>query len=275
MSGGNLTQEVDKPEKVLSVDEERASQHGWVPKDQWQGDPEEWIPARVFNMRGDLFGRIAKDKKEISELRQTVGYLVEERQSAFDTGYKQGLAELRAQRREALEAGDVEKVEQLEDRIDEFKKEHTAKKQEFEQKTAQKQQQENPVFDAWHVDNDWYTTNPTLTTYANEVASEMASQAQAKGVQVDYPKLLQEITRKVKQKFPEKFGRTQVETKQQSAVDGGSDSAEDKPSKRSSKFSEADLSDQERSIMNTVLKTTELTKEQYLEQVAAYAKRKG
>ena len=31
MSEENLTQEVDKPEKVLSADEERASQHGWVP----------------------------------------------------------------------------------------------------------------------------------------------------------------------------------------------------------------------------------------------------
>lgn len=264
---------VDTPQ--LSVDEERASQHGWVPKEQWQGDPNEWIPAKVFNMRGDFFGRIAKDKKEISELRQTVGYLVEERQSAFESGYKRGLAELRAERREALEAGDVDKVEQIEDKIDEFKEEHATKKQEFEKKVVENKQPENPVYDSWAAENDWYMANPTLTTYANEVSQEIVSQAQAKGVQVDYPKLLQEITRKVKQKFPEKFGRSVVST-QTSAVDGGSSSADDKPVKRNTgKFSENDLSDQERRIMETVLKTTKLSKEEYLTQVGEYAKRKS
>ena len=262
-------------ERELSVDEQKAMQHGWVPKEQWDGNPEEWIPAKVFNMRGDFFSRIAKDKKEISELRQTVDHLVDPSRKAYDAGYKQGLAELRAERREALEAGDVERVEQLEDKIDEFKEEHAAKKQEFEQKVTKQQAQENPVFDTWHVENDWYMADATLTTYANEVASEVAGKAQASGVQVDYPKLLQEITRKVKQKFPERFGRTKVVEKP-SAVEGGSNSADDKStSKRSAKFSEADLSDQDKRIMETVLKTTKLTKEEYLEQVGAYAKRKG
>lgn len=270
-------QEVDvvQTEVELSVDEQKAMQHGWVPKEQWDGNPEEWIPAKVFNMRGDFFSRIAKDKKEISELRQTVDHLVDHSRKAYDAGYKQGLAELRAERREALEAGDVERVEQLEDKIDEFKEEHAAKKQEFEQKVTKQQAQENPVFDTWHVENDWYMADVTLTTYANEVASEVAGKAQASGVQVDYPKLLQEITRKVKQKFPERFGRTKVVEKP-SAVEGGSNSADDKStSKRSAKFSEADLSDQDKRIMETVLKTTKLTKEEYLEQVGAYAKRKG
>lgn len=270
-------QEVDvvQTEVELSVDEQKAMQHGWVPKEQWDGNPEEWIPAKVFNMRGDFFSRIAKDKKEISELRQTVDHLVDHSRKAYDAGYKQGLAELRAERREALEAGDVERVEQLEDKIDEFKEEHAAKKQEFEQKVTKQQAQENPVFDTWHVENDWYMADATLTTYANEVASEVAGKAQASGVQVDYPKLLQEITRKVKQKFPERFGRTKVVEKP-SAVEGGSNSADDKStSKRSAKFSEADLSDQDKRIMETVLKTTKLTKEEYLEQVGAYAKRKG
>lgn len=270
-------QEVDvvQTEVELSVDEQKAMQHGWVPKEQWDGSPEEWIPAKVFNMRGDFFSRIAKDKKEISELRQTVDHLVDHSRKAYDAGYKQGLAELRAERREALEAGDVERVEQLEDKIDEFKEEHAAKKQEFEQKVTKQQAQENPVFDTWHVENDWYMADATLTTYANEVASEVAGKAQTSGVQVDYPKLLQEITRKVKQKFPERFGRTKVQEKT-SAVDGGSNSADDKSTvKRGSKFSEADLSDQDRRIMETVLKTTKLTKEEYLEQVGAYAKRKG
>lgn len=263
-------------EREFTVDETKAMQHGWVPKDQWTGDPEEWIPAKVFNMRGDFFSRIAKDKKEISELRQTVDHLVDHSRKAYEAGYKQGLAELRAQRREALEAGDVERVEQIEDKIDEFKEEHAAKQQEFEQKTTKKTTQDNPVFDAWHVENEWYMADPTLTTYANEVATEYATKAQTSGVQVDYPKLLQEISRKVKQKFPERFGRTKGAEKSTSAVDGGSNSADDKSTvKRSNKFSEADLSEQDRKIMETVLKTTKLTKEEYLEQVGAYAKRKG
>lgn len=268
--------EREEVEAQYTPDEERAMVHGWVPKDQWTGNPDEWVPAKVFNTRGDLFGRIAKDKRKISELEQTVGYLVEDRHKAYEEGYKKGLAELRAERREALEAGDVDRVEQIEDKIDEFKENHAARKQEFEQKVAQNKQPDNPVFDAWHADNDWYLADQTLTIYANEVAQEMASEAQAKGVQVDYPKLLQEISRKTKQKFPEKFGRRVDTTTKSSAVEGGSNSAADKSTvKRTNKFSESDLTDQERRIMDTVLKTTKMTKEEYLNQVGDYAKRKG
>jgi hypothetical protein len=53
--------EVQNP--VLTEIEQRASSRGWVPKDEWDGDPEEWRPAKEFIDRGELFKKI-EDKIE-------------------------------------------------------------------------------------------------------------------------------------------------------------------------------------------------------------------
>ena len=266
-------------ERVYTDDETRAMQHGWVPKDQWNGNTDEWIPAQVFNMRGDFFGRIAKDKREISELKTAINTLVDQNRKSYDIGYKEGLAQLRAEKKVALEEGDADKVLAIDDKIDEFKEEHASKKQEFEQKLAVSKQPENPAFDAWHANNDWYLSDQSSTAYANELVIETTKQAQATGVQVDYPKLLQEITRKVKQKFPEKFGRSStIETteKKVSGVDSGSDSSGDKSTDkaRSTKYSDKGMTEQERSIMNTIIKTTGMTKDEYLAEMHKYEEKR-
>ena len=54
-----LKQEPVKQEPVqLTAIEERASAQGWRPKDEWDGDPDEWVSAREFVRAGELFKKI-------------------------------------------------------------------------------------------------------------------------------------------------------------------------------------------------------------------------
>lgn len=270
-------QETENQEPQYSVEEQRAMQYGWTPKDKWDGPEDEWVSAKTFNDRATLFSRIAKDKKEITALQHTVRELVQHSKKTYDDGFQAGLKELRAQRKDAIESGDTEKVFEIEDQIDQFKEEHAQKRQEFEQRVAvgeQAAQQTNPIFEAWHVENQWYLQDAASSVYANELIAQMAEQARLSGTQVDYPKALQEITRKVKQKFPEKFGRVSTREPSRDNVDSGSgrtDSGRPKESAGSTK----NMTDQERTIMRSIMKSTGMSQADYMKEYHKFTERKG
>ena len=52
--------------------EQRASAEGWVPKEEWTGDPAQWRPAKEFLDRGELFKKIEEQvRKELGLVRDT------------------------------------------------------------------------------------------------------------------------------------------------------------------------------------------------------------
>lgn len=272
---GTADKAPDQPERTFTDDEIRAMQHGWTPRDQWQGPEDEWINAKTFNMRGDLFGRIAKDKREISELKHVVSELAGRVRETYDDGFKAGLAQLKDARKQAIVEGDTEKIFEIDEKIDDLREKHATEKAKFDQRIVapQQRQQANPVFDDWHSQNDWYMNDRAATEYANELTISIANRAQAAGTQVDYPKLLQEVTRKVKQKFPEKFGGRLQDTRPD-PVDSGSSSGDNTP-REPRGGSEKDMTDQERRIMDGILKSTGMSKKDYLAERDKFVKRKG
>lgn len=88
---------------------------GWTPKDKWRGDPRKWTPASEFIRRGaewrKEYTREVKELKERLEGRERVTTVALQRQAAR---YE---AELKAARKEAIKAGDVERVEQIDAEI--------------------------------------------------------------------------------------------------------------------------------------------------------------
>lgn len=88
---------------------------GWTPKDKWRGDPRKWTPASEFIRRGaewrKEYTRKVKDLEERLEGRERVTTVALQRQAAR---YE---AELKAARKEAIKAGDVERVEQIDAEI--------------------------------------------------------------------------------------------------------------------------------------------------------------
>lgn len=261
-------------ERQYTEDESKAMDHGWVPKDQWKGPEDEWVPAKVFNIRGELFGRIAKDKHTISELRQSVDALVEHNKKLFDAGYKKALNDLKSEKREALEQGDTSAVMRIDDEIEELRENAEKEKREFEQR-VQTQRQAPPVeFMEWHENNSWYMNDGPMTAYADAIGKQLLQQTNASGKQVEWSKFYQEVGRKVRQKFPEKFETRTRQTVRNDSVENGEDSAGTKP--RTNSFRESDLTEDQRRIMNTILKTTQgLTKKEYLEQMAQFEQRKN
>lgn len=241
--------------------ETKAMNDGWVPKDQWQGDPEDWVPARQFLKNGELFGRINTYKHKIQNLEKSVTALVKHNETVFDAGYKAAEAELKAQRREALRDGDVEAVEKIEEKLDELKVEREEKKEEFKQEVQAPAM--HPSWEPWVERNSWYSQDAALRGYADGIASDIVASAQRAGRSIEFDKLLTEVSRKVKEQFPNKFGTQSV---QRTSVKDDSSAGAAAPTKKQARMDEieATMSPMEIDMMNTIIRSG-VSKEKYLQ----------
>ena len=64
---------------VVNTDpyESEAREQGWKPKEEYEGDPEKWRPAKEFVERGELFGKIDVLGRELKETKKALKLLQE------------------------------------------------------------------------------------------------------------------------------------------------------------------------------------------------------
>lgn len=271
--GGSLSPQVN--EAIV----EKARAKGWTPLETWRGDPEDWVDAREFLGREKLFSKIHTLQKELVNIKNATQKDFQEIGKYFaqmrEVEYKRALNDLRAQRREAMQEGDLEKADQLEAQMDEIKEQRLEAKAPEPTATAAA----DPMFEAWRVENQWFDNDAELRQeaigigvgYAN--ANKNASQQQ----------VLEYVTKTIKKFNPDKFGTTarQVDDEGESSLN-----PVETPTRRSSgsttrrgKLSVNDLNDVQRSVMKTLInrgvlkeaaaKNNRTQEAEYLAQLAA------
>src|SRR6188474_2277784 len=120
----DLGQEGQVPENAepqQSDVEQRALEMGWRPKEQFNGDEHEFIDAGEFVRRKPLFDKIEQLSKRSKETEKALRLLQEHHTKVEETAKKQVIAELKAQKKNALEEGDAEKVIEIDDQIAQFR----------------------------------------------------------------------------------------------------------------------------------------------------------
>jgi hypothetical protein len=261
------TTEVDVDTQQTSPEEQLALDHGWRPKEEWDGNPDDWIPAKEFNFRGELYGRIAKYGHELKEHREALRKMFDQHRKLYDAGYSKAVTDLKADKLNALEENDARKAMLIDDEIDALKEQHQAKIKEFDDSVTPQntdtQVRQQVLFDQWNTVNGWYNQDPTLRQEADMIAKQMVSSAQAQGKTVEYAKLLTEVARQVKSKNPDKFPKAASKT---SAVDGGSREVTASSAKAGGKFTLDRIPVGERDIAQTIIKSGALTEEEYVKQ---------
>ena len=263
-------QEHEKEEVQLSESENKATELGWVPKDQWEGNPDEWVSAKQFLQRGELFGRINSYKHEVINLKKTVDALVKHNEKVYDAGYKDAIKSLKQEKREALREGDTERVLDIEDRIEELETEHVEKKQEFKQEVQVNTPQMPPSWEPWVQANPWYVNDPEMRGYADGLAQRIVNEAKSVGKDINFDELLLEVGRKARTKFPEKFnGRSGATALNLKGDDEGKSAA------KSKREPSIELDETEREIMNTLVRSGVITKEKYIEDLKKVRKQRG
>jgi hypothetical protein len=244
-------------EPQLSEAESLAMENGWVPKDQWKGDPDSWRPAKEFNDRGEFFKRIDRLEHKNKELQQAMTFLTQQQKQSYLNGFNEAIKRLRVQRDEALESGDNLQAARISDRIEDVKEQaQVAQRQVVQPATPVIEPSE--TYKSWSAKNGWYTQDKVLTKYAEAVGATFKEENPSSSES----EMLRHVETEVKREFPHKFG-----PKGPPSPEGNGRGTGPKTSS-TGKYSsvEGALTSEQRSIMNTIIKTTGMTKEEYLRQ---------
>lgn len=253
--------ETGKTEAQSNPHESKASELGWVSKEEWveQGkDPDDWKPAKLFLEHGDMIGKIRSQAKELDDTRRAMQFVHAKNQEVYARGYQQAITELRQQKRAALADGDFVKADELDEKIDVTKAELTKV---VHTPPPVVQNQVDPKFIEWSKRNGWYG-EPRLQKFADAIAIEYININKG---QVTPDDVFDFVEKEIKKEFPHKFPK-----KTQGAPNPDGEGRANKGGTTSNRLepklaqAEANMSDQEKSIMRTMIRQTGMTKEKYL-----------
>lgn len=242
---------------TLSPVEEKAVEQGWKPKEEWVaegGDPDEWRSAREFVDRGELLKQIHNQNRKVKEIEKTFGALKQHHDVVYEKAYKDAVAALKAERRAAMVDGDIERVEMIEDKIDETRVEFEQNKAKIAAEAAQNTP--NPQFVEWVEKNTWYEKNEDLREFADVLGIAYAR----KNPGISPEKVLAHVEAEVKKKFPEEVGVRRAAPSPVSRVDKAS-------GRKASGGADYQLTEQEQSIMKTLVRSGVMTKDEYIAQL--------
>jgi hypothetical protein len=244
-------------ESQYSESETLAMENGWVPKDQWKGDPDSWRPAKEFNDRGEFFKRIDRLEHKNKELQQAMTFLTDQQKRQYLAGFQEAIKQLRQRRDAALENGDNLQAARISDKIDEVKDQAQVAQRQAVQ-PAPTPIEPSETYRSWATKNSWYTQDKVLTKYAEAVGATFKEE----NPRSSEGEMLRHVEMEVKREFPTKFGPKGPPSPEGTGRGTGTKTG------TTGKYSsvEGTLTSEQRSIMNTIIKTTGMTKDEYLRQ---------
>lgn len=230
---------------------EKATEMGWRPQEEWDGAPEDFIDAKEFVRRQPLFDKISGLSKTVKQLEQALDAFKVHHSRVKETEYNRALEQLKKARRQAIADGEAEQALQLEDKIEDIE----GQKQAFEEELRkQPSTSPDPAFTSWMNSNPWYQKDRAMTAFADKLGIELKQSGMSNA------EILAEVTKEVKEEFKHKFKNPKRDAP--SAVEGGARKAV----KTASETDTSGMSEQDIQIMNRIVRSGAMTKEEYLKE---------
>lgn len=239
--GVNVTTEQTVPTTI----EDRAKEQGWRPKEEYEGDPDKWVSAETFIAKGELIERIESLGKELKNTKKAMTMLQEHHQRVKETEFKNAVAYLKAQKKEAYEKGDVDAIIDIDEKLAEVKETQKAQREALQEENVPHEFQE------WVSKNKWYDQYPDLKETADDIGIAYANRTKKPPQEV-----LEYVEKQIKRMYPEKF--TNPNRSKTSPVEGSGNKGVTKLSE------DITLSDEERQVMNNFIRSGIMTKEDYI-----------
>ena len=254
-----MSEEVQTPNEgnqvpgELSPTQQEALTQGWVPKEEYDGDPEKWVDAGEFIRRGELFRKIESQSKELKDVRKALAELAKHNSKIREVEYQRAIDALKQEKKNALNEGDADRVVDIDEKIDLVK---TQQRQDQQQQAAQVVPQEiHPELKNWMNRNGWYETTPSMRGWADARGVELAQEGKSPN------EVLTILEKEVKTRFSEKFHNPNRD--RAAAVEAP---ARQRAGKADPEF---ELSDVEKQVMNTLVRQGVMTKEKYIADLKA------
>jgi hypothetical protein len=202
---------------------QEASSQGWVPKERFRGNEQDWVDADTFVKRGREILPILRKNNEnlMKDLNQTKEQLKEFRQAAEEfktfqreayerkaSDYEKRIQEIKESRAQAISDGDGQKVIALDDALDEAKDNLKEAKQAVKDVTSTTTVEDtstntvDPNLQIWLDRNTWFGQDRRMTSIANGIGESL---------RLEFPGLkgqpfLDKLDEVLQEEFPDKFG---------------------------------------------------------------------
>ncbi len=193
---GGETQDDGPAPEVLS----RAKEMGWVPKDQWRGDPEKWTDAEEFVSRGEevlpiirannrrlqqeLSSRdneLKETQRKLKEMQDSIAALTEIQNREAVGRIDRQINVARRNIEEARAERDTDKVLEEQAKLDALLEEKTKLKTPQQAQDDDDDDDDVPAISPrvkqeindWREENDWYGTDKLRTRVMNAISFEL------------------------------------------------------------------------------------------------------
>lgn len=256
----------DVVDQQPSESEVKARRLGWLPQEEFQGNPEQWRDADSFLKRGEeihgfmkadiekLHTTVAQRDRELQELRASMEEFRKFHNETAERAYKRAIDELKQLKAEAVNQGDGSRVVELDDEIAQLKE--AQKKPVIEEKKAAPAPSRE--YEDWLPQNRWFVEDAEL----NQLAESFGEVLMLKHPELKGKAFLDEITKRVKRAAPEKFENP---NRNFAAVSGNGDN---RPAAKKTKKSYEALPDEAKRECDNFVRKGWLTQEQYVKEYA-------
>lgn len=247
---GEKTPDTQEQNPQVSAHEAKALEMGWRPREEFDGDDEDFIDAKEFVRRKPLFDKIETQSKKLKDLGKAVEALKQHYTEREAGAVKAALARLQEAQEEAISNADGATYTKVSKEIKRLEKEANDIEQVNNQVT-QGTVEVNPEFQDWMTRNRWYSETQYMRAWADDYGVQLHKKENLTPAQV-----LKKVEEAVKKEFPHKFTnsrKSDAPDVESSSRNGGGKGKEG-----------IELTDQQRKIMNALVSTKTMTKEEYL-----------
>ena len=180
--------------------QEAARGQGWVPQEEWDGDPTQWREAQVFLERGEYFKTMGTQIKQIDKLNAVVEKMAVIQSKTREDERQRVLKELSTEKVSAMEDGEFDRVATIDNEMSKIRSEPAMTVPSVEGQTEQKYTQDKI---ADYIDNNsWYRTNSDMRQYADSIAVGFRQS----NPQATIDDVLEYTDSETKIRYPEQFG---------------------------------------------------------------------
>ena len=235
---------------------DRAIKSGWKEPENCDGHPEDFIKPREWNRNVAWMKRIDREADQRRRLEKQLENFQDRIKNVMEVTRQKTIAELEAQKRQAVEDSDYAQVQQIDSEISKANEELQ------EPATEPEPQSLRPEVEDWMEETPWFENDRALT---NEAVKFQRSQL----LQLEDPdnptsqelrETLEETTKYLKFKYPDKF---QMKPRAKSME---LERGQPRPSKH--KFGYNDLTPEEKKVLSEVERLGGMSREDYIQAIA-------
>jgi len=230
-----MSEEVVTSNEVAPEVVKEAESQGWVPKERFRGNESDWVDADTFVKRGreilpilrknneNLIKDLNHTKEELKQFREAAEEFKKFQRETYERkaqDYEKRIQEIKESRAQAISDGDGQKVNALDDALDQAKEDFKDAKQAVKDVVSAKEpapapQAVDPGLQVWLDRNTWFGEDKRMTSMANGIGES---------IRLEFPMLkgqpfLDKLDEVLAEEFPNKFGK---KTSPTSRVESGS-----------------------------------------------------